>query len=205
MQITERDLCILREELTSHISGKRLKHSYAVEEEAKNLGQLFLISGNDLNRLRIAAILHDITKEIKTEGQIALCEKHGLNVSEDDLASPKVFHSLTGAYEAKLLYPDIIDEEIFDAIKYHTTGRVGMTLFDKLIYLADYIEKTRDFPDCVALREYFYGKPADERHLNETLLISFDMTIKNLIEESKCIHHATVMARNAIIKELTEC
>jgi predicted HD superfamily hydrolase involved in NAD metabolism len=131
-----------------------------------------------------------------------LCEKHGIHVSDEDLECPKVFHSLTGAYESKLIYPDYVDDEIFDAIKYHTTGRENMTLFDKLIYLADYIEDTRDFPDCIRLREYFYGKPATLRHLNETLLLSFDMTVRNLIDENFPIHPTTLKARNAIIKEL---
>ena len=205
MELNEKDIEHLRSELTKFAHGKRLTHSYAVEREAKKLGELFGVEGNDLNRLRVAAVLHDITKEIKTDGQVALCQKHGIEVKSEDLACPKVFHSLTGAYEARLLYPDYVDGEIFDAIKYHTTGRKDMTLFDKLIYLADYIEETRDFPDCIRLREYFYGKAATTEHLNDTLLLSFDMTIRNLIDEGHPIHGTTLKARNAIIKELKQC
>jgi predicted HD superfamily hydrolase involved in NAD metabolism len=175
----------------------------AVEEEVAELAVLFGLSENDSNRLRAAAILHDITKELSVDGHLELCKKHSLEVTEDDLKSPKVFHSLTGAYEAMELYPETIDRETFNAIKYHTTGRAGMTLFDKLLYLADYIEKTRSFPDCVKLREYFYSKPASVGHLNKTLLISFDMTLKNLEDEGQFVHPSTLIARNAIAKEIT--
>ena len=205
MALNESDINFLRSELTKYVSGKRLSHSYAVEEEATALGQLFGICGNDLLRLRVAAVLHDITKEKKPDQQIELCKKHGIEISDDDVSSPKVFHSVTGAYEARELYPDYVDKEIFDAIRYHTTGRPDMTLFDKLIYLADYIEKTRDFPDCIELRKYFYSKAPTVKHLNETILLSFDMTVRNLIDDGASIHKATVNARNAIIKEIKKC
>jgi nicotinate-nucleotide adenylyltransferase len=201
--VTEEDLIRLRGELNKFISGKRLSHSLAVEEEVAELAVLFGLSENNSNRLRAAAILHDITKELSVDGHLELCKKHSLEVTEDDLKSPKVFHSLTGAYEAMELYPETIDRETFNAIKYHTTGRAGMTLFDKLLYLADYIEKTRTFTDCVKLREYFYSKPASVGHLNKTLLISFDMTLKNLEDEGQFVHPSTLIARNAIAKEIT--
>ena len=205
MQITNELLEKLRSDLMQYVSGKRLTHSYAVEREAASLGLLYGIEGNDLARLKAAAILHDITKEKKLEAQLQLCEKHGIPVTEDDIDSPKVFHSVTGAYEARSLYPEIVDEEMFNAIRYHTTGRTDMTLFDRLIYLADYIEETRDFDDCVKLREYFYSKPATLCHLSETILLSFDMTLKNLIDEGQSIHPLTNQARKAIIKELKKC
>ena len=178
MKITESVLLLLREELSKHIQGKRLEHSLSVEDEAAELGRLYGLTDESLMKLRAAAILHDITKGIGLDGQIDLCKKHGIPIRSDDMDSPKVFHSITGAEVAKSIFPDYVDEEIYSAIKYHTTGRRQMTLFEKLIYLADYIEKTRDFPDCIALREHFYSAAPTENHLNETLLISFNMTFR---------------------------
>ena len=84
-----------------------------------------------------------------------------------------------------------------------------MTVLDAIIYLADYIDMSRKFEDCVYLREYFWGKQpekmdtqARERHLWETLLISFDMTLSALIKENSPISVDTVAARNAIIARL---
>ena len=77
-----------------------------------------------------------------------------------------------------------------------------MTLFEKLIYLADYIEPTRTFEDCVKLREFFYNTDKfTEEHLNNTLILSYDMTINNLLDEGKCVHSATIKARNSLICE----
>ena len=202
MKITNDVLSIMRSELQNHISGKRLSHSFAVEEEAKALGELFGFSEEMLLKLSAAAILHDITKGKKTDEQIELCKKYSITVTQDDLASPKVFHSITGAYVARELFPEYVDEEIFSAIKYHTTGKEDMTLFEKLIYLADYIEKTRDFPDCVELRAYFYSKEPSTKHLDRTMLRSFDMTVRNLLDDGYAIHSATVTARNSILARL---
>ena len=202
MKINENDIVFLRSELNKFISGKRLTHSLAVEEEAAHLGKLFKLSESTVNKLRVCAILHDITKEKSTEEQIALCEGFGHKVSAEDVNSPKVFHSVTGAYLAKKLYGNYVCRTVFNGIKYHTTGRENMTLFEKLVYLADYIEPTRTFDDCVKLREYFYSaKEFTIEHLNATLLLSYDMTIKNLLDENKCVHSATIKARNYLIFE----
>ena len=202
MKITEKDLEFLRTELSKFISGKRLTHSLAVEKEAENLGKLFKLPKNTVNQLRACAILHDITKEKSTAEQIALCEEFGYKVSIEDVNSPKVFHSVTGAFLAKKLYGSYVCKTVYNGIKYHTTGREKMTLFEKLIYLADYIEPTRTFDDCVKLREYFYSaQDFTLEHLNNTLLLSYDMTIRNLLDENMCVHSATIKARNYLIFE----
>ena len=202
MKITENDIVFLRSELSKFISGKRLTHSLAVEEEAARLGELFGLSKQTVFKLRVCAILHDITKEKDTDAQIALCKEFGYKVSAEDVISPKVFHSVTGAFLAKKLYGRYVCRTVFNGIKYHTTGRENMTLFEKLVYLADYIEPTRTFEDCVKLREYFYGaSDFTLLHLNETLLLSYDMTVRNLLDEGKCVHSATIKARNYLIFE----
>ena len=202
MKISKNDIDFLHSELNKYISGKRLTHSLAVEDEAARLGELFSLSAVTIKKLRVCAILHDITKEKGTYEQIALCTELGYKVTPEDISSPKLFHSQTGALLAKKLYGDLVCKTIFNGIKYHTTGRENMTLFEKLIYLADYIEPTRTFDDCVKLREFFYNtKEFTEEHLNNTLILSYDMTIKNLLDEGKCVHSATVKARNYLITE----
>ena len=82
-----------------------------------------------------------------------------------------------------------------------------MTEFESIVYLADYIEKTRTFPDCVELRRYFWDGVAEPgsdvaEHFKKTMVLSFDMTIRNLIEENAPIDRDTVAARNRFILEL---
>jgi len=188
-----------------NMSGKRLAHTKAVAEECDALAKLFSLGDTDTLKLHIAALLHDCTKEFKGADQVKLCEKYGIPYTHDDLDSPKVFHSRTGAAEAKEKFG--ADDEICLLISSHTTGRAGMSLCEKLLYLADYIEPTRTFSDCVELRKLFYGavkaskKPLDDI-LNETLTVSFDMTIRCLLCDGETIHPATIEARNSLIREI---
>ena len=201
MELNNDVLDLLRGEIMKHISGKRLLHTYAVENEIKRLGELYGFDKDGLIKLRVSALLHDITKEMPTEKQIEFCKERGLKITEDDRKSPKLFHSLTGAHLSRELFPDIVDETVFSAILYHTSGRPNMTLPEKLLYLADYVEETRTFPDCIKLREYFYSTDIfSEEHLDKTLLLSYDMTVRNLIDEGKTVHPTTILARNYLIK-----
>ena len=201
MELNNDVLDLLRGEIMKHVSGKRLLHTYAVENEIKRLGELYGFDKDGLIKLRVSALLHDITKEMPTEKQIEFCKERGLKITEDDVKSPKLFHSLTGAYLSRELYPDIVDDTVFSAILYHTSGRPNMTLSEKLLYLADYIEETRTFPDCITLREYFYSTDVfSVEHLDKTLLLSYDMTVRNLLDEGKTVHPTTILARNSLIK-----
>ena len=97
------------------------------------------------------------------------------------------------------------DEMVCGCIRWHTTGRAGMTLCQKLLYLADYIEDTRTFPDCVELRRSFYAglDRCEEplKLLDDTMLLSFDMTIRDLLESSSLISADTILARNDLLAQ----
>lgn len=203
--ITEAALDALRKELSHRVTGKRFLHTLGVEKEIARLGERYL--PNDISRLRAAGLLHDITKEYSTEEQLALCARYGIRVTEADRLSPKIFHARTAPYVISDEFPAFADPVILDAIAKHTTGAREMSLFAKLLYLADYIEETRTFSDCVTLREAFWA-PMDKlepaariEHLNRILLRSYDMTIAALIEEGSIVAPATVDARNALIEE----
>ena len=205
--ITDERLEEIREYLRFHLSKHRLEHTLAVEREIVRLAEIF--APEKKQKLRVAAILHDITKEFSVDRHIELCKTYGLCLTRDSECSPKLFHALTGAYFARTLFEDAVDDEIFDAILYHTTGRERMTLADMLLYLADYIEDTRTFKDCVILRNYFYEgiyklTDFEEKymHLQKTLLLSFDMTIKNLRTEGATISGATLAAMDYIKEEI---
>ena len=119
---------------------------------------------------------------------------------------PKTFHAKTAAALVLRDFADAADDYVASCIRWHTTGRAGMTVGEKLLYLADWIEDTRTFEDCRRLRESFYSglKKADTpdkkaRHLRGTLILSFDLTIRNLLEDGDPVHMDTVAARNALI------
>jgi nicotinate-nucleotide adenylyltransferase len=203
-RITEEDIARLREEIQGEMGARRLSHTLAVEEEAKEIAKWYL--PQNIAEISASALLHDVTKECSTEEQIALCRRYGLPVNEEELASPKILHAKTAAAVIADRYPAYAREEILDAVAKHTTGAKEMSLFAKILYLADYTEKTRTFPDCVMLRDAFFGAdPAqmseDERleHFRKLLVLSFDKTIAALIEEGSLISEDTFAARNDLI------
>lgn len=194
----------LREKIRSHMSGKRLRHTLGVEREIAALAGIY--APEDEYTLRVSALLHDITKELSQKEQLQLCEKSGIIYTDEELHMPKTFHARTAAVIIRREFPEFASEAVLSAIRYHTTGRADMTIGEKLLYLADYIEDTRTFEDCVKLREYFYtglseAKTAEARDklLRSTLILSFDMTIRGLLEDGTPVHMDTVAARNHLI------
>ena len=180
---------------------KRYKHTLGVANEALNLGRIF--SPNKLEKLYFTGLLHDITKDFSTQKQLELCEKYNINIPSD--IAPKLLHAKTGANYALTVFGEsLVDKEVYGGIYFHTTGRENMTLFEMIIYLADYIEAGRTFEDCVYLRDYFYdriNKHEDKLEvLRKTMVLSFDLTIKNLISEKKLIDLDTINARNYFLK-----
>lgn len=191
-------LSFLRAEVRKLVSDWRYAHILSVEQEATHLAALYMPEKTE--KIRIAAILHDITKDFNTEKQLNLCEKFGI-IQNDSYLYSKILHSFTGAEWIKREYSSLVDEEIVSAVRWHTVGRENMTLFECLIYLADFIEPTRTFEDCRILREYFYANleaPGTDKWavLIQTMVRSLNLSIQALIEEGGMIAPSSVLARN---------
>ncbi len=204
MKFDEAMLKRLRDSVSGSMSQKRFIHTAAVEEMAARLGALYAPDKIDI--LRAAALLHDITKEYSAEKQLQTCQAFGIIIAKQDILTPKTFHAKTAAALIPVLYPDFADGEVIDAVRWHTTGHADMTVIEKLVYLADYIDESRTFPDCVALRAMFWdaqpqnmGEAERMAHLDRVLIRSFDMTLHSLIEDGAPISDDTFAARNYLI------
>ena len=202
--ITEAMLDTLREKISTEMSGKRLRHTLEVEKMVARLGELY--APEKIPMLRAAALLHDVTKEYSTDRQLMICAQKALTVTREDLYAPMTFHARTAAALIPELYPEFADEELISCVRYHTTGRRGMTLCEQLVYLADYIDLSRTFEDCVRLRNFFFdAKPEDMNekdrlsHLRNTLILSFDMTIRALLDDGAPISSDTFRARGELV------
>lgn len=209
--LTEDDLLVLADRVQPYLTGKRYAHTAAVAEEAARLGAVFGFSAEDVNRLRASALMHDITKLADYKKQLQYCEEFGIMIEPEKNVSASVLHGITGAALAARDFADFADADILSGIRWHTTGRYGMTVFEAIIYLADYIEPTRTFDDCRALRQYFYdriGGCASEAErddiLRDTMIYSFDLTIENLLEDRRIIDSDTICARNYFIASALE-
>lgn len=206
MIITEEMLDALRRQVSDGMSLRRFVHTAEVEKMAAYLGSIY--EPDKIPLLRAAALLHDVTKEYPQETQIELCREYGVELEADAYFAPKTLHARTAAAIIPEKFPDFADAEIISCVRYHTTGRADMTLSEKLIYLADYIDMSRTFEDCVKLRNYFLAAEPEKlgeserlSHLDATLIMSYDMTVRALIEEGTPVSLDTMAARNQLIRE----
>ena len=175
----------LRPVALSYLKHKRIPHVLGTEQEAIRLAERY---GADVEKARVAALLHDCTKKLDMPAQLALCEKYGIELDELEQKALKLLHSKTGAAIARDVFG--VDDEIYSAIWYHTTGHANMTKLEKIIYLADYIEPSRDFPGVDTLRKVCY------EDLDKGLLLGLEMTIEEMTAMGNPVHRATVEARD---------
>lgn len=162
---------------------KRIPHVMGCEEEAAKLAARW---GYDVDMAREAGILHDITKKLGLDEQLLLCSKYGILNDALESQSEKLLHSKTGAELSKDLFG--IPKEIYTAIRWHTTGRADMTLLEKIIYLADYVEPNRDFEGVEPLRKLCY------EDLDAAMELGLKMSIEDLEERGSPIHQKTLEA-----------
>ena len=179
----------LRPIALSFLKPKRMPHVLGTEHEAAVLARRY---GADVTSARIAALLHDCTKKLSMEEQLALCEQYGIALDELERKNLKLLHAKTGAAIARDLFG--VSDEIYWAIYWHTTGKADMTKLEKVIYLADYIEASRDFPGVEKLRRAVH---ADLEH---GLLMALEDSIEEMRQRGNPVHPNTVEARDYLLR-----
>ena len=205
-RFSEQMLTALREYIKKEISPDRASHILAVEQTACELAQIYCPERVDT--VRAAALLHDVTKELSIEEHIVILTR--FNIDKDEYA-PATMHAMTASLVIPERFPEFYDDEIVGAVRYHTTGKPDMTLIEKIIYLADYIEPTRKFEGCRRLRAAFFGVDIDrmsqserERHLDEVILKSLEQTLGYLSENGGKISPDTQSALEYLVQKLND-
>lgn len=163
------ELSWLRSEAYRLMSSTRVAHAAGCESEAVMLAMHW---GEDPEAAATAGILHDITKKLSLDEQLILCEKYGIILDSAMLSSPQIIHAVTGAAMAADRFG--VSEEISRAIRWHTTGKSDMTSLEKIIYLADIIEPSRDFEGVEELRELAY------EDLDRAMAVSLERSIERI-------------------------
>lgn len=175
----------VRERLTE----KRFRHSVNVARAARWLAFKY-----DVNEEKavIAGMLHDITKEWKTHDHMTFLHKYNIGITSYEYSSKKLFHSITGACFVKIILK-IPDIDIFNAIRFHTTARAGMSKLEKVVYLADFISEDRSFGGVDRLRALA------SLSLNDAVFAGLSDTIRDLSHDNKIIHPNTLNAYNEYV------
>ena len=181
----------LMEATKSQMPERRWKHVLGVVDTAVELADRF---GGDRDKAWLAALLHDYTKAWPIERMEKIIREQGLppELLEHD---KELWHAHVGAWVVRTEH-GIDDEEVLDAIRYHTSGREGMTKLDKIVCLADYMEPGRDFPGVNKIRELA------QHNLEDALLAGFDSTIRLLLDKGKRIFPLTMLARNDLLLDV---
>ena len=177
--------------LRKRLSPKRYMHSVGVANTAAKLAGMY---NGDVRKAYLAGLLHDFAREVSDNELLEIALEHDLSVDEVELLQPNLLHGPVGAW--MLREQGIIrDEEILDAIRWHTTGNPDMDHLSRIIYLADYIEPNRVYPGVETLRQIAY------RNFDAGLLASLDHTILFLMHKGSLLHPYSIATRNRLLAE----
>ena len=176
---------ILREKLDEY----RYVHSINVSETSAELARKY---GADEKKAYEAGLLHDIMKNADKEETFALLEKYGVELTQLEKKSPKLWHAIAGSVYCKYEL-EIDDEDVISAIRYHTTGRAGMTELEKVLFTADFISADRNYNGVEEMRE------KAQISLDEAMTEGLRFTIDELCNALKLIHPDTIDAYNDIL------
>lgn len=175
--------------IKGRMSEKRYIHSVNVAKEAVVLAKRF---GADEEKAKIAGILHDITKESTHEEQLQIIQENGIILDNIQMATPKLWHSISGAAYIKSKL-NIIDEDILNAVRYHTSGRQNMSLLEKVIFIADFTGAERDYDGVDIMRK------KAKKSLEEAMQYGIAFTISDLVEANLPIHSDTFNTYNEVV------
>lgn len=181
------------ERVKAEMPERRWRHTEGVMSTAMLLAERY---GENPERAELGAILHDVAKFWAIERQANVIRDNGLQPADVLAYDKELWHAIVGAWVAEHDY-GVTDIGVLDAIRYHTSGRRGMSKLEKVVWLADYIEPGRDFPGVDAIRAL------SEEHLEKAILAGLDGTIGFLIAKGKRIYPLTIDARNGLIEEIS--
>ena len=180
----------MRALLQQSLKPKRYEHSVRVYETAIKMAEHYHA---DVKKVAVAAMIHDCGRQIPKEDSVAKAKELGIPVDPVEAAQPILLHAKLGVYYAVHKYgvsPE--DKEVLDAIRYHSTGTADMTDTARIVFLADLIEPGRDFEGVEAIRE------ASWQDLDKGMFLSYDNTIRYLLEDGLLIHPDAIAGYNQL-------
>ncbi|WBW49211.1 bis(5'-nucleosyl)-tetraphosphatase (symmetrical) YqeK [Peptoniphilus equinus] len=180
---------IIEQEIINRIGDKRFKHSLRVAEEARKLALYYNVDGD---AAYTAGYFHDCAKVKDVRLLLQLAAEHHLDLTEDMKQSPMIIHGFLGAKMAQSCY-GVIDPEVLDAMRYHTTGRANMSTLEKIVYIADAIEPKRNYRGIERARQLAY------EDLDRAVYENMNYTISDLARKHYYIAELTVTARNDLL------
>ena len=200
--ITDKDVMELLPQVQKMLSDERFLHTLGVMRAAELLGEYCLPGFSE--ELKAAALLHDVAKELSIDEQKRIIIDGGGTVTDEDELCAPVLHSFAAPYLVAAKFPKYATENILSALRYHTTGSDMMSVFDEIIFLADFIEDTRPYKACIELRDELLSPlligeiEENQRHLHLMAIKMIDFTAEYLKKRNKPIHSKMASARKML-------
>lgn len=185
------DFSVYLEDLKERVSKKRFIHSMNVAKAAVMLAEIY---GVDKEKARLAGLMHDIAKEMPHEEHVAILEKESETLKELEKISVKLWHGPVGCIYLKQKY-GVDDQDVLNAVRYHTTGRKDMSLLEKIVFVADHISEERRWPDVTYLRGL------SKVDLEGAMLAKLSTSMKRCISAHMEINKNTFETYNQIVSE----
>ncbi len=179
----------IKEKLLKSIGKKRLGHSLRVMKESERLAEHY---GEDIEKASIAGLLHDCGRYEDKSYLLKKAKEFDIILDEIYTKNDNLLHAHLGMEVARREY-GISDPDILNAIRYHTTGREKMSLLEKIVYMADYIEPGREFEGLDQVRSLCY------KDIDKALILAIDNTIIYILNNKAIIHEDTIKARNFLL------
>ncbi|MCT4632194.1 MAG: bis(5'-nucleosyl)-tetraphosphatase (symmetrical) YqeK [Firmicutes bacterium] len=184
----------LKDKVKGKLKKKRFLHTEGVVDTAVELCKIYGIDGQ---KAILAGYLHDYTKYMKKDEILEIVKREKIKLNEVEKHNLFLVHGYTAAVVARDEFA-ISDEEVLDAIRYHTFGRVNMTILDMIMYVADAIEPEREYDGIEQLRKLA------KKDIEKAYLMALEHSIKYVIDKNQMIHPNSIESRNAILMKNTE-
>lgn len=175
--------------IRSKLNADRFNHSLNVADSAKELA---LIYGADADKAYTAGLLHDVMKNASPEEQLGVLSEAGIELMPVERENKKLWHAIAGAAYVKFVM-GIDDRDIIRAVRYHTTGRAGMSLVERIVYLADYISADRNYNGVEDMRRLCRSDS------DEAILYALTFGIPDLVSKGRVIHPDSIDLYNEVI------
>ena len=200
------DIENLKSRVRGLLSERRYLHTLGVMKMAEFLAEKCYTRKTEI--LKCAALLHDITKELSRQEQLALLSEGKIKLDEEDLNSFEVIHSFTAPVYIQKEFSEYAEPEILSAVSKHTLGSPEMSVCDEIIFLSDFIEETRKYDASVSVRKYVVENMT-ENYSDENLSVFHNASImeimhteKHLSEKGVEINSKNILTKNALIDKI---
>lgn len=179
----------IKEYLKNNLSKKRYTHSLNVADECRKLAEIY---GENIEKCFFAGLIHDICKELPSEELREMVLKSHRSVSMTELSTKALWHAVAGSWYAENIL-NIKDNDILNAVRFHTIARAGMSRVEEIVYLADLISEDRTYKDVKRMRKLAYTD------INKAMLEALKFGISSVIEKGGCLPIYTIEAYNQYI------